>query len=68
MRSIGYVFHLNDTGETVEQIKVEASDQWMWNALGFDISKVSDPVEVPEAIRYYLNWWRTVYNLYLELG
>ena len=51
---IGYIFHLNSSGESVKQIKVEATSLWAFNIDGFDKSKVSDPVELPESIVFIL--------------
>ncbi len=48
--NIGYVFHLTSEGETIKQINVEATGFWAFDIEGFDKSKVSNPVELPESI------------------
>ena len=49
------VFHPDPAGTVVKQVRVEATDDWMYNAKGFDKSKVSDPVELPAKIRFILD-------------
>lgn len=49
-----YPFQLNYAGETVKHIAVKPTNCWPWRAKGFDESKVSDPVEVPDMIKISL--------------
>ena len=45
-----YVFTLNYTGETVTDVTVKDCDDWPYPAIGFDSSRVGNPVELPEWI------------------
>ena len=51
----GDIFQLNYEGETIRDITVGATDDWSWDAKGFDKSKVGDSVELPYSLRFEFN-------------